>query len=107
MTSTNQRDHETRYSVGVDGERFTCARAIGLGPQGDGGLPGRARTGPRDVTADETDADGRATWEPTEAAPIGLDGDGITASNRETRVTRVMLQATVITPILNERTNNA
>ncbi|WP_424216225.1 hypothetical protein ACN20G_29200 (plasmid) [Streptomyces sp. BI20] len=129
MTSMTEREHETHYSVGVDGERFTCARVTGLGPQGDGGLPGqeltvtldgcvltdapraeawlldRERTGPRDVTVDETEADGRTvrtTWELTEAAPLHLHGHSATASNHETRVTRVTLKATMITPVLND-----
>ncbi|MEU9414562.1 hypothetical protein [Streptomyces sp. NPDC048272] len=121
--------HTTEFRVTVDGERFTCEDAQGLGPQGDGGLPGqeltvtltgcvltdtpkalawalgRDATGPRSVRIDATTADGRevvTAWDLTDAAPTRIDDSSGTASNHETRIQRLTLHAAKITPVLRD-----
>lgn len=127
MTDTTNRSVQFRATV--DGERFTCEEVQGLGPQGDLGLPGQELTvtltgclltdtpkaaewalaetpgRPATVTIDETDATGReviTSWELTDAVPGGLHGASTTASNHETRIQRLTLHATKITPLLRE-----
>ncbi|MER5809564.1 hypothetical protein ABT143_15440 [Streptomyces sp. NPDC002033] len=126
--------HPAQFGITVDGERFTCEEVQGLGPQGDGGLPGQELTvtltgcvltdtpraaawalgeergRPRRVTLDEPDATGRAvvtTWELADAVPAGLHGASTTASNHETRIQRLTLHAAKITPVLRDEERTA
>ncbi|GGZ92101.1 hypothetical protein [Streptomyces subrutilus] len=43
-TQPTQTTQPSQFRVTVAGERFTCDDAQGLGPQGDGGLPGQELT---------------------------------------------------------------
>ncbi|MDJ0384783.1 hypothetical protein [Streptomyces sp. G-G2] len=127
MNSTsNSAARSTEFRVTVEGERFTCEDVQGLGPQGDGGFPGEVLTvtltgcvltdtpkalswalaedprGPRSVSIEETDAVRReviTTWELTDAAPNQVRGASTTASNHETRIQRITLNAAKITPV--------
>ncbi|MFG2617031.1 hypothetical protein ACGFXC_05355 [Streptomyces sp. NPDC048507] len=126
--------HPAPFGITVDAERFTCEEVQGLGPQGDGGLPGQELTltftgcvltdtpraaawalgedpvRPRSVTLDEPDATGRAvvtTWELTDAVPAGLQGASTTASNHETRIQRLTVHAAKITPVLRDEERTA
>ncbi|MER5776729.1 hypothetical protein ABT144_20985 [Streptomyces sp. NPDC002039] len=120
--------HPPRFRVTVEGERFTCAEAQGLGSRGDGDAPGPDLTvtltdcvlvdapdalswalaeeadGPRPVrvTIDETDAAGRevlATWQLTDAAPAQLQGTRTRAADHEGRIRRLTLNAARITEL--------
>ncbi|MEU9802344.1 hypothetical protein [Streptomyces sp. NPDC051000] len=120
--------HPPRFRVTVEGERFTCEEAQGLGPRENDGDPGRDLTvtltgcvladaphalswalaeeadAPRPVslTIDETDAAGRrvlTTWELTDAAPAQLQGTETRAADHENRIARLTLNATRITEV--------
>lgn len=114
------------YYVTVRGERFTCGEVVGLGPQGDLGLPGQELS----LTLDDcvlTDvprarewalsAEGRAepchvkieevrsgsavpytTWYLTDARPDGITDHSTTAANHETRIGRLTMHAAKISP---------
>ncbi|MFD9412080.1 hypothetical protein ACFWBN_34450 [Streptomyces sp. NPDC059989] len=114
------------YYVTVRGERFTCGEISGLGPQGDLGLPGQELTltlddcvltdvpgaqewalaeegsaEPCDVTIEET-VPGAPTpltmWHLEGARPDDIADRSTTASNHETRIGRLTVHATKITP---------
>ncbi|MER6516226.1 hypothetical protein ABT246_05060 [Streptomyces sp. NPDC001553] len=120
--------HSPRFRVTVEGERFTCEEAQGLGSRGDGEAFGPDLTvtltgcvladapdalswalaeeadGPRPVrvTIDETDAGGRevlTTWQLTDAAPAQLQGAETRAADHEGRIRRLTLNATRITEL--------
>ncbi|MFJ6793190.1 hypothetical protein [Streptomyces sp. NPDC091268] len=116
------------YNVTVRGERFTCAEVSGLGPQGDLGLPGQELTltledcvltdvpgahewalsaegpaEPCDVKIEEMAAGSATpvtTWYLHDARPDGIAEHSTTASNHETRIARLTVHATKITPDL-------
>lgn len=125
-------DSETKttseYHVTVHGERFTCREVSGLGPQGDGGLPGQVLTvtltdcvltdtpkaeewalsaedAPvvRHVKIEETAgsaAEPLATWYLSDARPGEIGDHSTTASNHETRIGRLTVYAEKIAPDL-------
>ncbi|CAM5293546.1 hypothetical protein SAVIM338S_00337 [Streptomyces avidinii] len=114
------------YYVTVRGERFTCGTVVGLGPQGDLGLPGQELA----VTLDDcvlTDVPGAeewalsaqgeaerchvkieemrsgsaapyTTWYLSDARPDGITDPSTTAANHETRIARLTLHAAKISP---------
>ncbi|MFC9293970.1 hypothetical protein ACFTWH_03470 [Streptomyces sp. NPDC057011] len=114
------------YYVTVRGERFTCTEISGLGPQGDLGLPGQeltltlddcvltdvpgaqewalAEQGPAepcDVTIEEMAAGSQTPltrWYLHDARPDDVADHSTTASNHETRIGRLTVHATKITP---------
>ncbi|OEJ30868.1 hypothetical protein [Streptomyces subrutilus] len=114
------------YYVTVRGERFTCGEVTGLGPQGDLGLPGQeltltfddcvltdvpgaadwalsaeASAEPCHVKIEEMrsgSADPVTTWYLSDARPDGITDPSTTATSHETRIGRLTVHASKISP---------